>query len=161
MSEAFERDEEDELELIPSELDDRSHAELLMMYNESALSIRFQKTSQWKALAMGVFILLTIIVFCEYSPDRLYGIAPWLIIISTVTTTIFGYVIFVYHLLQSLERKKIVKISESFSNLFQEIRSIKSPVETAFHRYTLLLVMLSVLIGFCVMSIHMLSRYVY
>ncbi|MDX1738445.1 MAG: hypothetical protein R3261_09415 [Alphaproteobacteria bacterium] len=161
MSESFESDVMDEnFEIKPSEVDELTHRELLMLYEESANSIRFQKMSQWRTFYGGILLMIGLIVFGEYSIRRLTGWVPGIIVGTTILNVLFIYVIFVYHLLQNLERKKIKEIALHLSNLSVAIREIKSPFETAFHRYTLLFVMISVMIGMCGISILLMSRYI-
>src|SRR3954469_15675715 len=49
---------EDEAEteepLAPSELDERTHAEMLMLYHEAVKTSRFGKLQQWRSMAIGI-----------------------------------------------------------------------------------------------------------
>ena len=56
-AEAAPETEETEAEeaLVASELDERTHAEMLMFYHEAVKSSRFGKVQQWRSMAIGVF----------------------------------------------------------------------------------------------------------
>jgi hypothetical protein len=49
-------------EIDPSELDEATHAEFVMLYHDSQDNIRFAKAIQWKTVAgtLAIFVLLAI-----------------------------------------------------------------------------------------------------
>ena len=156
MSDDKETDEDFTVEA--SELDERTHAEMLAMFHEAAQSIRFSKTIQWKTLGFGILMQAGLLIFGEYAARRVNSLLPIIVIASTLVTTSAIYILIVHQLLQNMERRKLRAISERMSNLFQEVRSLRSSMEAAFHRYTLLIFMGIGLIGTCAFVIKLLSR---
>ena len=49
--------------VVPSDLDEKTHAEMLMIYNECANSVRFAKSQQWTTTggALAIFMALGIL----------------------------------------------------------------------------------------------------
>ena len=152
--------EEEEFELIASELDERTHAELLMMYREAAESIRFSKKMQWTTLGLGSLVQAGLMVFAEYAYLRMHIMVPATIIACAMVTAGAVYILIVHQMLQNMERLKLREISKHLSNLSRNVRSLRAPLEAAFHRYTLLMFMIIGLIGTCGFVIKFLTRLV-
>ena len=150
--------EEEEFELVASELDELTHAELLMMYQEAADSIRFSKKMQWTTLGLGSLVLAGLLVFAEYSYLRMRLMIPATIIACAMVTAGAVYILIVHQMLQNMERQKLRAIAQHLSNLARDIRSLRAPLEAAFHRYTLLMFMVIGLIGTCGFVIKFLTR---
>ena len=156
---ANEEEVEEAFELQASELDERTHAEMLMMYEEAANSIRFAKGMQWKTLGIGMLVLAGFLIFAEYAALRRTNLVPVTIIASTLVTAGTVYILIVFQLLQNMERRKLRAIGREMSNLFRLVRSLRVPLEAAFHRYTLLIFMVIGLVGTCAFSVSLLSRH--
>ncbi|RED53948.1 hypothetical protein [Aestuariispira insulae] len=150
---------EEKFELQPSELEEKTHAEMLMMYEEAANSIRFAKGMQWKTLGIGMLVIIGLLIFGEYVAPRVKTLVPVTIIASCVVTAGTIYILLVFQLLQNMERQKLRAIGAEMSNLFRLVRSLRMPLEAAFHRYTLLIFMGIGLVGTCAFAISLLSRH--
>jgi len=137
-------DEESE-NIRPTELDDLSHRELLMMYSECATSIRYAKSKQWHTLAgaLAFYIILGILANNLSKEDFLYKVCLGL---STFVTVCAIYGLIIYQTWQNNERRKLHYIAECLSSHLRKIRAITSSAETKFHRYTLFFFMLIALL---------------
>jgi len=135
--------EGDEGETIPDEpssLEESTHSELLMMYNECALSIRFAKAQQWQSMGgiLALFVLLSI--YASYAGDSLWALKSTLAF--SILASIGGiYSLIIYQFWQSTEREKLGFISERFSTTFRLVRGLTNRRESDFQRYVLLFFM--------------------
>jgi hypothetical protein len=123
--------------LVASELDERTHAEVLMLYHESAESIRFGKSQQWTTLGstLAVFVILGLIGIHAPKADFLFKL---LIALSIATSVGSIYSLVIYQFWQNTEREKITSIAERLSNFTRRVRGYTSPREANVHRYVLL-----------------------
>ncbi len=139
--------EEEAFELEASDLDDLTHAEMLMLYTESADSIRFAKAQQWKSVGATLLVFAGLMLVAHFTKDNI-------LLVKTTAFTSFVisaaalYTLVLYQVWQNTEREKLREIAKELSNLFVKIRTIKSSREANFHRYTLLCFMaIAILIG--------------
>src|SRR5512139_3771079 len=98
----------------PSSLEESTHAELLMMYNECALSIRFAKHQQWQSMGgiLALFVLLA--VYASYVGDSVWALKST--IAFSLLASIGGiYALMIYQFWQNTEREKLAYISARFS----------------------------------------------
>lgn len=143
MAKGKERDEESESEtegaepLVPSELDERTHAEVLMLYHECAESVRFGKSQQWTTLGstLALFVVLGFIGYHAPKTDFLFKLV---VILSIVTSICSIYSLVLYQFWQNTEREKIRALAARLSNFVQSVRGYTSPREANVHRYILL-----------------------
>src|SRR3954467_11676268 len=65
-----ETEEQDEAEepLQPSELDERTHAEMLMLYHEAVKTSGFGKLQQWRSMAIGLVAIFGLGVLGAHVP---------------------------------------------------------------------------------------------
>lgn len=133
------------LAVVASDLDDKTHAEMLMLYRECAHSVRFAKSQQWTATggALAIFVILG--VTGEFGPH--YGfLIQAIIIISMVVSGGTIYSLAIYQFWQQAERGKLNMISDRFSNVLRDVRGYLPPREANVHRYILLFFMLAVIL---------------
>jgi hypothetical protein len=133
------------LVVVPSELDDKTHAEMLMMYSECATSVRFAKSQQWTTTggALAIFVLLG--VLGEFGPH--YGfLIQAIIVVSMIVSGGAIYSLAIYQFWQQAERGKLSMISERFSNVLRDVRAYLPPREANVHRYILLFFMLALVL---------------
>ncbi len=140
-------------ENVPSELDDNTHTEMCMLYNESAKSIRFAKHHQWSIVGATLLIFAGFMVVSELTtpnPDlgaQLTGIS---ILVSCASI----FILIMYQFWQYNEVHKMNYMAEQLSSLFSEVRSLKSSLEGNVHRYIMLIFMIvMILIGAIVTNI--------
>jgi len=138
-------DEEPARENKPSELDELTHAEMCMLYKESADSIRFAKAHQWKSLGAILLIFGAMIALAQLAP-RHATLINLLIAVSFVCSAAVIYMLALYQVWQNTEREKLRDISSHFSSFSQFTRAIKSTREANVHRYTLLFFMIGAIL---------------
>lgn len=141
------QDDELEPENVPSELDDLTHAEMRMLYAESADAIRFAKAQQWKSLGSLLVVFIGLMAMARFAGDNalLKNLA---IAISFLCSGGVIYSLALYQTWQNTERHKLREIAAQLSSYAQAIRAIKSSREANVHRYTLLAFMvIAVLMG--------------
>jgi hypothetical protein len=138
-----ERSEEagEALAVVPSDLDDKTHAEMLMMYSECAHSVRFAKSQQWTITAGALLIFLVLGILGTYGTR--YGfLTKAIVIISLLTSGGAIYSLAIFQFWQQAERGKLNMISERFSNVLRDVRAYLPPREANVHRYILLFFMI-------------------
>ena len=131
----------------PSSLAESTHAELLMMYNECALSIRFAKSKQWQSMGGILLLFLVLGIYAAFNHDSPFTLKATLAI--SLPASIGGiYSLVIYQFWQGNERERLVYISNRLSSTFRTVRAITNPREADFHRYVLLFFMMfSILAG--------------
>jgi len=133
-------DPEVEFEHEPSQLDEMSHNELGLVYNDATRTIIFAKGIQWRAVASTMIIFFVL------------GAAPHIVPITEDFTSLLkiGVIIFamaavfmliVFQLWQHTEGQKIAAIELQYSNTFRMVRRKKWKLEADIHRYAILILM--------------------
>jgi hypothetical protein len=124
-------------EVEPSNLDEATHAESLVLYRDSQDNIRFAKGLQWKTLG-GTLAIFALIGFAGFNSDHHEGYLKTLIVISWAISAGAIYAICILQSWQNTEREKLRKVVVQLSNLFRAVYRIKSKTEANVHRYILL-----------------------
>ena len=123
-----------------SDLDERTHAEMLMMYHECATSVRFAKLQQWHTTGGTLIIFLVLGVLGNFGPR--YGFLTKLLpVLSILLSCGAIYSLAIYQFWQHTERNKLVTISNRLSSFLRDVRALTSPREANIHRYILLFFM--------------------
>lgn len=138
-------DDEPPRENTPSPLDELTHAEMCMLYRESADSIRFAKAHQWKSLGAILLVFAGMIALARLSPDNA-TLTNLIIAISFLSSSAVIYMLVLYQVWQNTEREKLRDIASHFSSFSQVTRAIKSSREANVHRYTLLAFMIGAIL---------------
>ena len=140
-----EKESKKEFELIPSAVDEMTHAELCLLYKESTDTVRFAKHLQWWTLGSTLLAYGAVVLLAKYvGSDMNYANQLTGIVILVTMGVIFTLV--VYQFWQHNELRKIREISSHMSNLFVRIRRIKSRREANIQRYLLLAFMIGTVI---------------
>jgi hypothetical protein len=131
----------------PSSLAESTHAELLMMYNECALSIRFAKSQQWQSMGGILLLFLALGTYAGFTSASTFALKTTLAL--SLLASIGGiYSLVIYQFWQANERQRLHHISDQFSSTFRLVRGITNPREADFQRYILLFFMVfSILAG--------------
>ncbi|MDJ0611515.1 MAG: hypothetical protein QNJ67_21255 [Kiloniellales bacterium] len=129
------------LEFEESTLDDRSHAEMLTLYRESADTIRFAKSQQWKSLGATLLIFGALMVIAAYNASNLH-LVRGMVAISLLLSAGSIYALVIYQVWQNTERQKLRAISGNLSSLLRDVRALKPRLEANIFRYLLLTFML-------------------
>jgi len=138
----LDHDDEPARENTPSELDELTHAEMCMLYKESADSIRFAKAHQWKSLGATLLVFGGMIALVQLAPNNM-TLVNLIIAVSFLSSAAVIYMLVLYQVWQNTEREKLRDISSHFSSFSQFTRAIKSSREANVHRYTLLVFMIA------------------
>lgn len=140
-------DDDQLMETEPSELDEMTHREAGLIYNDSTRTILFARGIQWKAVASTLLIYLVMIGMVKYvSQADDYVKILKIALIVTAMTAIFLLIAFQYW--QHTESQKIIAIEAAYSNVFRAVRNKKSLLEANVLRYIILAVMiLTVVVG--------------
>jgi hypothetical protein len=143
--------------LVASELDERTHAEMLMLYHEAVKTSRFGKVQQWRSMAIGVFAIFGLAVLgAHVSEDGfLFRLVQFL---SVVVGLAAVYLIVFYQFWQNTEREKLVRIMARFSNLSRSIRGMSSGREASLRRFVVLGFMILVILGAVALTIAYLQQ---
>lgn len=138
-------DSEGPLVVEPSELDERTHAEMLELYRASTYQIQFAKHQQWGTLAgaLALFVLLGLIGDYASKSGFLFKLS---LIVSLVLSVGAIYSLIIYQFWQNSEREKLSLIASRLSNLAREVRGVVSERERNMHRYVLLFFMIATII---------------
>ena len=140
-------EEAEDFEVQPSELDEMTHAELCLLYRESADSIRFAKAQQWKTLGATLLFFGALMIIADYNMKVEYFVQS-LVMVSFVLSAGAIYSLTIFQFQQNSEREKIQAACQHFSNLCRDIRSLKSSKESSVFRCMLLAFMIiATLIG--------------
>ncbi len=129
-------------DISASELDERTHAELLMLYQDSAVSVRFARERQWKLVGAALLLFAAIVAVPELVDISAFGakglaLAGFLIGASTV------YVLVVYQVWQNAELRRMQTIGGRFSNLFSALGGHNAAREGKLHGYIILFFMIA------------------
>ena len=140
-------------ELIVSEVDALTHAELLCMYKDSEENIRFSKLLQWRITgATLVIYVLVALLAVEYSKrgDMTQGLIFLTFAIATAAISALA----IFQSWQGIERLKIRKTIAKLSSLARDVYNTKPRLAANVERYILLSIMCSAILtaGFIVLS---------
>jgi hypothetical protein len=133
------------LAVVASDLDDKTHAEMLMMYGECATSVRFAKSQQWTTTGGAISLFVILGILGQFGPHYGFMIQA-IIIISMVVSGGTIYSLAIYQFWQQAERAKLNMISDRFSNVLRDVRGVLTPREANIHRYILLFFMIAVIL---------------
>ncbi len=109
--------EGEQRELVPSDLDEITHTEMRLLFEESARSVYFAKAMQWKMLAGVLLLFGGLIVIAEYTATQETFVKNIVIVSLLVgAASIYCEVIF------SFGRTRSAKSSASSCRIFQTWR---------------------------------------
>lgn len=128
-----------------SSLDDLTHAEMRTLYRESADTIRFAKSQQWRSLGSILLVFGALMVVAAFNTDNL-NLVRALIGLSLLLSTGAIYALVIFQIWQNTERQKLRAISETLSSLSRDIRALKPRLEANIFRYLLLGFMLTMIV---------------
>jgi hypothetical protein len=153
-------DNADSGDIVPSALNDSTHAEVRMLYRESTETLRFIKNHQWRTVGATLLTFLGLISIAVFVKADLALTQKFMGITILMTASVI-FTLIIYQFWMHNEQRKIDTMGEHMSSLFQEVRAIKSQREGNLHRYTLLIFMiLTITLGAVVVHLAM-QRIVY
>ena len=141
-----------------SELDELTHAELLMLYRDSAVSVRFARERQWK-LAGAALLLFTAIVAIPELVEVSTFAAKGLVLASILLGASVIYVLVVYQVWQNAELRRMQTIGDRFSNIFTQLGGPNAAREGKLHGYIIMFFMIAAIGLGNVLAVLLLSRF--
>ncbi|WP_341705210.1 hypothetical protein [Ferrovibrio sp.] len=132
---------EAEEQLEASELDEATHAEFRLLYDEAARNILFAKRQQWRMLEYFTLLALALVglgIALPYAADVARFIAGFLTFVAVVTLV----VLVMLQNWQGSEHAKILYLVRDFSNFARSARRRKSRLTSDIHRYFMLAAMM-------------------
>ncbi|MFN4310146.1 MAG: hypothetical protein ACK4FK_06080 [Ferrovibrio sp.] len=127
--------------LIPSELDDATHAEFRMLYDIAAQNVLFAKRQQWRVVEYFTLLGLALVAIgatIPFAPDVARFISGFLVFVGAVSVA----VILMLQSWQGNEHAKMAYLVGDFSNLARSALRRKPKLASDLHRYFILAVML-------------------
>jgi len=143
--------------LVASELDERTHAEMLMLYHEAMETSRYGKAQQWRSTAIGVFAIVALGVLGAHisKTDMLFRVAQFLAVLIGLCAI---YLIVFYQFWQNTEREKLRRITAKFSNLARTVRAISSGREANIRRFVVLGFMVLIILATVAVTLEYLAQ---
>jgi len=128
-------------ELKPSELDENTHAEMRILYGDSAQAQRFAKERQWKLTGAVLLIFAGMMIAAQILVIEA-NMAKGLVLASFLVSAAAIYMLIVYQIWQGTEAACQQAINSQFSSLFQKIAGAQARREGRTHGYIILTFMI-------------------
>ncbi|MFC3675151.1 hypothetical protein [Ferrovibrio xuzhouensis] len=128
-------------QLAASELDELTHAEFRLLYDEAARNILFAKRQQWHMLEYFTLLALALVglgIAMPFASDVAHFVAGFLSFVALITLI----VLMMLQNWQGSEHAKILYIVHDFANFTRSARRRKSRVTSDIHRYFMLAAMM-------------------
>ncbi len=145
-------------DISASELDELTHAELLMLYRDSAVSVRVARERQWK-LVGAALLLDTAVVAIPQLVDVSTFAAKLLVLASFLIGASVIYILIVYQVWQNAELRRMQTIGGRFSNIFAELGGLDAAREGKLHGYIVLFFMIAGIALGNALAVLLLSRF--
>ncbi len=133
-------------EIVASSLEEPTHAEMRLLYDEASKAALFAKERQWKTVGFTVLIYMLLIAVAEITPSHV-SFVKILAFLSFLVSPMAISMLAIFHFRQLTEFQKQRAVSEHFSSIFKEIQSLQSSSEASIHRHVLLAVMIAVVVS--------------
>ncbi len=145
-------------EISASDLDEYTHAELLVLYRDSADSVRFARERQWKLVAAALFLFAAVVAIPELVVISTFA-AQGLVLATFLISASAIYVLIVYQVWQNAELRRIQTIGTRFSNIFAQLGGRNSAREGNLHGYIILFLMIAAIALGNALAVLLLSRF--
>ncbi len=145
-------------DISTSELDELTHAELLMLYKDSTLSVRFARERQWK-LVGAALLLDTAVVAIPQLVDVSTFAAKLLVLASFLIGASVIYILIVYQVWQNAELRRMQTIGGRFSKIFAQLGGHNPAREGKLHGYIILFFMIAAIGLGNALAVLLLSRF--
>ena len=144
--------------ITPSELDEKTHAELCILYRDSGISVRSAKERQWK-LVGGALLLFAVTVAVPETIDISTWGAKGLVLASFLISAGAIYLLIVYQVWQNSESRRMQEIASRFSNIFSELGGSSAAREGRLHGYIVLFFMIGLIVLGNTLAVLLMARY--
>ncbi|MEE9196118.1 MAG: hypothetical protein V3U44_09770 [Alphaproteobacteria bacterium] len=144
--------------ITPSELDESTHAELRLLYQDSGMSVRFARERQWK-LVGGTLLSFAAIVAVPELVDVSTFAAKGLVLASFLIGAGAMYLLIVYQVWQNTELRRMQEIGARFSNIFVQLGGADAAREGRLHSYIVLFFMIALIALGNALAVLLMSRH--
>ncbi len=144
--------------VTPSELDERTHAELRILYQDSGMSVHSARERQWKLVA-GALLLFTAVIAVPELVDVSAFATKGLVLASFLISAGAIYLLIVYQVSQNTELRRMMAIGARFSNLFAQLGGRSAAREGRLHGYIVLFFMIALIALGNVRAVLLMSRH--
>ena len=141
-----------------SELDEKTHAELRALYQDSGMSVRFARERQWK-LVGGALLLFAATVAVPELVDISTFATKGLVLASFLIGAGAIYLLIVYQVWQNTELRRMQAIGTRFSNVFTELGGADAAREGRLHGYIVLFFMVALIVLGNALAVLLMSRH--
>ncbi len=145
-------------DISASELDERTHAELLMLYQDSTVSLRFARERQWKLVGAALLLFAAIVAIPELVDISTLG-AKGLVLAGILIGASAIYVLVVYQVWQNTELRRMQTIGGRFSDIFAQLGGHNATREGKLHGYIILFFMIAAIGLGNALAVLLLSRF--
>lgn len=143
-------------QLVSSELDDLTHAEYRLLYDEAARNVLFAKRQQWRLLEYFTVLavaLLAVGITMPFAPDMARFVSGLLVFIGIAVIA----VLLMLQSWQGNEHAKMAYLVGDLSNFARTARRLKPKTSSDVHRYIILGIMLLYVVVLCMVAIRLLG----
>jgi len=137
--------EVEELDEVPDPIDDGIRIELVQIYDTASRALLFVKTQQWWTVGSTLMVFVAFMAIAKLTgagPPFVNKLTALLIVVACAAV----FMLIIYQFWQHNELARIQAVVKHFSPTFQKVHNIKSKAEGDFHRYTLLIFMVTVVV---------------
>lgn len=145
-------------DIVASELDENTHAELRLLYQDSTNSVRFARERQWKLVTAALLLFAVIVSVPELVEVSILA-AKALVVASFLISASSIYILIVYQVWQNGELLRMQTIGNRFSNIFAELGGRSAAREGRLHSYIVLFFMIAAIALGNALSVLLLSRF--
>ena len=126
-------------------VDEATLADMRLLYADSSRAVIFAKAQQWRTVGATLLLFLSLVlVTALVSKDPTFVNRLEALVI--ITGCAAAFIIVIYQFWQHVEHTKMAAIADKMSPAFRSVRRVKSKVEADFHRYTLLVFMIGIVV---------------
>ena len=144
--------------ITPSELDESTHAELRILYQDSGMSVRSAKERQWKMVG-GALLLFAVTVAVPEVLEISTWAARGLVLASFLISAGAIYLLIVYQVWQNGELRRMQEIATRFSNIFSELGGRNAARDGRLHGYIVLFFMIGLIALGNALAVLLMVRY--
>ena len=144
--------------VTPSELDESTHAELRVLYQDSGMSVRFARERQWK-LVGGTLLLFAATVAVPELVEISTFAAKGLVLASFLIGAGAIYLLIVYQVWQNTELHRMQEIGARFSNIFVQLGGAEAAREGRLHSYIVLFFMIALIVLGNTLAVLLMARH--
>ncbi len=131
-------------DITPSELDESTHAELRVLYQDSGVSVRFARERQWKLVGGTLLSFAATVAVPELVEVSSFA-AKGLVLASFLIGAGAIYLLIVYQVWQNTELRRMQEIGARFSNIFAQLGGADAAREGRLHGYIVLFFMIALI----------------